>query len=225
MLKIADYARRYEMEWYEVMRLCISDETTIQPIAILTHGELRVFELDDDELIGDFPGQDPIPVAYEECEMNPAFLARLIHAKFPVVFKPVTKNKEGLASDFYQLDDMPLRPPAVKKFQGMDRVWFAFNKIVSIGLENIWIPNEPAALIKNQPLQQKWKWQQLNKQLHIHSIFRISLKVINQNTNPGHYLKNWRYILKEQSWLNFQVLALFILKETERILNVLFVIH
>ena len=152
MLKIADYARRYEMEWYEVMRLCISDETTIQPIAILTHGELRVFELDDDELIGDFPGLDPISLAYEECEMNPAFLARLIHAKFPVVFKPVTKNKEGLASDFYQLDDMPLRPPAVKKFQGMDRVWFAFNKIVSIGLENIWIPNEPAALIKKPTL-------------------------------------------------------------------------
>ena len=203
MLRIVDYARRCGIEWYEVMRLCISDETIIQPLAILTHGELRVFELDDDEMIGDLPGQDPIPLAYKECEMNLAFLARLIHAKFPIVFKPVTKNREGLASDFYQLSDMPIRPPGLEKFEGMDRVWFAFNKIVSIDLENIWIPNKPAALIKNQLLRQKWKWLQLNKQLHIHSIFRISLKMVNQNTNPGHYLKNWRFILKEQSRLNF----------------------
>ena len=42
MLRIVDYARRCEMEWYEVMRLCISDETSIQPLAILTHGELKV---------------------------------------------------------------------------------------------------------------------------------------------------------------------------------------
>ena len=46
MLRIADYAKRSGIEWYEVMRLCISDETTIQPLLILTHGELRVFELD-----------------------------------------------------------------------------------------------------------------------------------------------------------------------------------
>ena len=203
MLRIVDYARRFEKEWYEVIRLCISDETTIQPLAILTHGELRVFELDDDEMIGDLPGQDPIPLAYKECEMNLAFLARLIHAKFPVVFKPVTKNREGFASDFYQLGDMPLRPPGLEKFKGMDRVWFAFNKIVSIDLKNIWIPNKSASLIKNQPLRQKWKWLQLNKQLHIHSIFLISLIMVNQNTNPGHYLKNWRFILKEQSRLNF----------------------
>ena len=87
MLRIVDYAKRSDMEWYEVMRLCIDEETALQPIAILTHGELRVFEPDDDEMIGDLPGQDPIPLAYKECEMNLAFLARLIHAKFPVVLK------------------------------------------------------------------------------------------------------------------------------------------
>ena len=101
MLRIVDYAKRSGMEWYEVMRLCIDEDTALQPIAILTHGELRVFELDDDEMIGDLPEQDTIPLAYEECEMNPAFLARLIHAKFPVVFQPVTKNREGYAVDFY----------------------------------------------------------------------------------------------------------------------------
>ena len=137
MLRIVDFARRCEKEWYEVIRLCINDETKIQPLLVLTHGELRVFELDDDELIGDFPGLGSISLAYKECEMNLAFLARLIHAKFPVVFKPVSKNSEGLASDFYQLGDMPLRPPGLEKFEGMDRVWFAFNKIVSIDLENI----------------------------------------------------------------------------------------
>ena len=152
MLRIVDYAKRSGMEWYEVMRLCIDEDTALQPIAILTHGELRVFELDDDEMIGDLPEQDTIPLAYEECEMNPAFLARLIHAKFPLFFKPVTKNREGYAADFYQLGDMPLRPPGLEKFEGMDRVWFAFNKIVSIDLENIWIPNEPAALIKKPTL-------------------------------------------------------------------------
>ena len=50
---------------------------------------------------------------------------------------------------------MPLRPPGLEKFEGMDRVWFAFNKIVSIDLENIWIPNEPAALIKKPTLAAK----------------------------------------------------------------------
>ena len=67
MLRIVDFARRSEKEWYEVIRLCINDETKIQPLLVLTHGELRVFELDDDELIGDFPGQSSIPLAYEDC--------------------------------------------------------------------------------------------------------------------------------------------------------------
>ena len=88
MLRIADYAKRSGIEWYEVMRLCISDKTTIQPLLILTHGELRVFELDDEEMIGDFPGQGPIPLAFEECEMNPAFLARLFMRNFQLFSNP-----------------------------------------------------------------------------------------------------------------------------------------
>ena len=53
MLKILDYAKRCEMEWYEVMRLCIDEDTALQPIAILTHGELRVFELEEASLNSD----------------------------------------------------------------------------------------------------------------------------------------------------------------------------
>jgi len=188
MLRIVDYAKRSSMEWYEVMRLCIDKDTALQPIAILTHGELRVFELDDDELIGDFPGQDPIPLAYEECEINPAFLARLIHAKFPVVFKPVTKNKEGLASDFYQLDDMPLWPPAVKKFQGMDRVWFGFDKEVRITLDEIWMPESPNDTLLKKPSPEIAKEKKPRKQITPHSIY-----IAHRIKHGKVMLNSWQY--------------------------------
>ena len=67
MLRIVDYAKRSEMEWYEVLRLCINERNNVQPIAIPTNGELRVFELDDDKMIGNFPGQEPIQLAYCIC--------------------------------------------------------------------------------------------------------------------------------------------------------------
>ena len=41
MLRIVDYAKRSGMEWYEVMRLCIDEDTALHPITILTYGELR----------------------------------------------------------------------------------------------------------------------------------------------------------------------------------------
>jgi hypothetical protein len=173
------------------MRLCISDETTIQPLAILTHGELRVFELDDDELIGDFPGQDPIPLAFEECEMNPAFLARLIHAKFPVVFHPVTKNTEGYAADFYQLGDMPLRPPGLEKFEGMDRVWFGFYKEARITLDEIWMPeSHNDTLLKKRPPEIA-KEKKPRKQITPHS------KYIAHRIKHGKAMFNsWQYFKK-----------------------------
>ncbi len=141
MLKIVDYAKRCEMEWYEVMRQSI-DEPSVTPVAILNHGELIVYELDENELMGDYPGTEPIALAYEECALNPAFMARLVHARFPVIFYPVTKKEDGFATDFYQLDDMPLRPEAVSKYEGMDRVWFGFSKQVSITLDEIWVPGD-----------------------------------------------------------------------------------
>ena len=169
MLRIVDFARRCEKEWYEVIRLCINDETKIQPLLVLTHGELRVFELDDDELIGDFPGQGSIPLAYKECEMSSAFLARLIHAKFPVVFKPVTKNREGFVSDLYQLGEMPISPPDLKKFEGMDRVWFGFKKEARITLDEIWIPDSPNNTLVKKPSPQITKDKKPRKQIKPHS--------------------------------------------------------
>ena len=91
MLKIVDYAKRKEIEWYEVMIQAIN-ESSVAPVVILTRGELRVYELDEDELIGDYPDAEPIPLVFVECTLHPAFLARLVRARFPVIFKPVTKN-------------------------------------------------------------------------------------------------------------------------------------
>ena len=110
MLRIVDYAKGKEIEWYEVIRQAIN-EAFAAPVVILTCGELRVYELDEDEMIGDYPDAEPIPLALVECTLNPAFLARLVHARFPVIFEPVTKIKDDLAADFYQLDDLPIRPP------------------------------------------------------------------------------------------------------------------
>ena len=191
MLRIADYAKRSGIEWYELVKLCIHEETSIQPISILTHGELRVFELDDDELIGDFPGQDPIPLAFKECEMNLAFLARLIHAKFPVVFKPVTKNREGFASDFYQLGDMPLRPPVLEKFEGMDRVWFGFEKEARITLDEIWIPESSNDTLVKKPSPEIAKEKKARKQITPHS------KYIAHRIKHGKVMFNsWQYFKK-----------------------------
>ena len=44
----------------------------------------------------------------------------------------VTKKDDGFAKDFYQLDDMPLRPEALSKYEGIHRVWFGFSKQVTI---------------------------------------------------------------------------------------------
>ncbi|MDP6180186.1 MAG: hypothetical protein QGG48_09870 [Desulfatiglandales bacterium] len=193
MLRIVDYAKRSGMEWYEVMRLCIDEETALQPLAILTHGELRVFELDDDEMIGDLPEQETIPLAYEECEMNPAFLARLIHAKFPVVFHPVTKNTEGYAADFYQLGDMPLRPPGLEKFEGMDRVWFGFDKEVRITLDEIWMPESPNDTLLKKPSHESHTERKPRKQITPHSIY------------IAHRIKHGKVMLN--SWQYFKQLA------------------
>ena len=58
MLSIVDYAKRCEMEWYEVMRQSI-DEPSATPVAILNHGELMVYELDENKIMGEYPAQNP----------------------------------------------------------------------------------------------------------------------------------------------------------------------
>ena len=99
MLRIVDYAKRCEMEWYEVMRQSIN-ELSVTPVAILNHGELMVYELDENELMGDYPGTEPIALAYEECALNPAFMARLVHARFPSNLQSSHKNTGWICNGF-----------------------------------------------------------------------------------------------------------------------------
>ena len=82
MLRIVDYAKRKDIEWYEVIRQAIN-EASVAPLVILSQGELRVYKLDENELISDYAGAEPIPLALVESSLNPAFLARLVHARFP----------------------------------------------------------------------------------------------------------------------------------------------
>ena len=49
MLKIVDYAKRKKIEWYEVFRHAIN-ESSVAPVAILTQGEVSVFELDENQI-------------------------------------------------------------------------------------------------------------------------------------------------------------------------------
>ena len=62
MLRIVDYAKRCKMEWYEVLRYAISDETP-SPVIIPTQGEIAVLKADENEEIEVFPGAEPINLA------------------------------------------------------------------------------------------------------------------------------------------------------------------
>jgi len=72
MLRIVDYAKRKDVEWYEIIRQAIN-ESSVAPVVILSQGELRAYELDKDGMIGDYPDAEPIPLALVECTLNPAF--------------------------------------------------------------------------------------------------------------------------------------------------------
>ena len=141
MLRIVDYAKRKDVEWYEIIRQAIN-ESSVAPVVILSQGELRAYELDKDGMIDDYPDAETIPLAFLECTLHPAFLARLVHVRFPVIFKPVRKNEDDLAAGYYQLEDMPIKPPTVSEYEGLDRVWFGFSKQVSMTLDDLWMPNE-----------------------------------------------------------------------------------
>ena len=65
MLRIVDYAKGKDIEWYEVIRQAIN-ESSVAPVVILSQGELRVYELDEDEMIDDYPDAEPIPLALVE---------------------------------------------------------------------------------------------------------------------------------------------------------------
>jgi len=186
MLRIVDYAKRKDIEWYEIIRQAIN-ESSVAPVVILSQGELRVYELDEDEMIGDYPDSEPIPLALVESTLNPAFLARLVHAKFPVIFKPVTKNMDGLAAGFYQLEDMPIKPPTVSEYEGLERVWFGFSKQVSMTLDDLWIPDEYQFKTKEKSQQKSIELTEKKKQIKPHTIY-----IANQIQSGKSMLNSWQ---------------------------------
>ena len=187
MLRIVDYAKRKDIEWYEVIRQAIN-ETSVAPVVILSQGELRVYELDEDKMIDDYPDAEPIPLALVESTLNPAFLARLVHAKFPVIFKPVTKNMDGLAADFYQLEDMPIKPPAVSKYERLDRVWFGFSKQVSMTLDDLWIPDDYQFKTKEKSQHKSIDLTGKKKQTKPHTIY-----IAHQVQSGKSMLNSWQF--------------------------------
>ena len=170
MLRIVDYAKRKDVEWYEIIRQAIN-ESSVVPVVILTRGELRVYEMDEDGMISDYPDSEPIPLALVECTLNPAFLARLVYARFPVIFEPVTKIKDDLAADFYQLEDMPIKPPNVSEYEGLERVWFGFSKQVSMTLDDFWILDEYQLKTKEKSQQKSIELTKKKKQTKPHTIY------------------------------------------------------
>ena len=111
MLRIVDYARRCEKEWYEVLRNVISNEAP-PPVVIPTQGEIAVLRTDENHDIEAYPGAEDINLAYEECELNPVSIARIIHAKFPVIFRSyvtvIPRSGEEIANNVFDFDDIPV---------------------------------------------------------------------------------------------------------------------
>ncbi len=187
MLKIVDYAKRKDIEWYEVIRQAIN-EASVAPVVILSQGELRVYELDEDEMICDYPDAEPIPLALVESTLNPAFLARLVHARFPVIFEPVTKIRDDLAADFYQLDDMPIKPPAVSEYEGLERIWFGFSKQVSMTLDDLWIPDDYQFKTKEKSQHKSIDLTGKKKQTKPHTIY-----IAHQVQSGKSMLNSWQF--------------------------------
>ena len=113
---------------------------------IPTQCEIAVLKADENEEIEVFPGAEPINLAFEQCELNPAFVARIIHANFPIVISsyifyfPISGDE--IANNVFELENIPLKPNALKQYEGMERIWFSFKKEVRITLDNIWIPGD-----------------------------------------------------------------------------------
>ena len=64
MRRIADYAKRSGIEWYEVLRNVVSNEAP-SPVVIPTQGEIAVLRTDENHDIEAYPGAEHINLAYE----------------------------------------------------------------------------------------------------------------------------------------------------------------
>ena len=103
------------------------------------------------------------------------------------MFKPATKNKDDLAADFYQLDDLPIRPPSLSRYERLDRVWFGFSKQVSMTLDDLWIPDEYQFKTKEKSQHKSIELTEKKKQIKPHTIY-----IANQIQSGKSMLNSWQ---------------------------------
>jgi hypothetical protein len=194
MLRIVDYAKRSGMEWYQVLRNVISNEAP-PPIVIPTQGEIAVLRTDENHYIEAYPGVEHINLAYEECELNPVLIARIIHAKFPLIFRSyvtVTPGSgEEIANNVFDFDDIPLKPKTLYQYQGQEKVMFSFRKEVRLSLDNIWMPSETESTMSVKSSHESLTERKPRKQLTPHTIF-----IAHQIQLGKIMLNSWQYFKK-----------------------------
>ena len=194
MLRIVDYAKRSGMEWYQVLRNVISNEAP-PPIVIPTQGEIAVLRTDENHDIEAYPGAEHINLAYEECELNPVLIARIIHAKFPLIFRSyvtVTPGSgEEIANNVFDFDDIPLKPKTLYQYQGQEKVMFSFRKEVRLSLDNIWMPSETESTMSVKSSHESLTERKPRKQLTPHTIF-----IAHQIQLGKIMLNSWQYFKK-----------------------------
>ncbi len=86
---------------------------------------------------------------------------------------------------------MPISPPDLKKFEGMDRVWFDFKKEARITLDEIWIPDSPNDTLVKKPSPQITKEKKPRKQIKPHSKY-IAHGIKHEKV----MFKSWQYFKK-----------------------------
>ena len=191
MLRIADYAKRNGMEWYQFLRNAISNEAP-PPVVIPTQGEIAVLRTDENHYIEAYPGAEHINLAYEECELNPVLIARIIHAKFPLIFRSyvtVTPGSgEEIANNVFDFDDIPLKPKTLYQYQGQEKVMFSFRKEVRLSLDNIWMPSETESTMSVKSSHESLTERKPRKQLTPHTIF-----IAHQIQLGKIMLNSWQY--------------------------------
>ena len=176
------------------MRNVISNEAP-PPVVIPTQGEIAVLRTDENHDIEAYPGAEHINLAYEECELNPVSIARIIHAKFPVIFRSyvsvIPGSGEEMGNNVFDFDDIPLKPKALYQYQGQEKVVFSFRKEVRLLLDNVWMPSETKSTKSVQSSHESHTERKPRKQLTPHTIF------IAHQIQLGEFMLNsWQYLKK-----------------------------
>ena len=176
------------------MRNVVSNEAP-SPVVIPTQGEIAVLKVDENQEIEVYPGAEYINLAYEECELNLVSIARIIHAKGPVIFRSyvsvIPGSGEEMGNNVFDFDDIPLKPKALYQYQGQEKVVFSFRKEVRLLLDNVWMPSETKSTKSVQSSHESHTERKPRKQLTPHTIF-----IAHQIQLGELMLNSWQYLKK-----------------------------